>query len=345
MSIEEEKSTVDNREPTPLPVRIAGIGYHLPGGVMPSDELERRLGVEAGWIERTTGVRERRYAAGETSAGMAAAAARRALDAAGLAAADVDAIVGASSVPQQAIPCTAALVQRELGAPDGASACWDVSATCLGFLFALHGAAHLVAAGAHRAVLVFSSEISAHSRNAAEPESAALFGDAAAAAVVTRAAPGEASALHAARFATHASGADLTRIVGGGTLHHPNDPATLPEMNLFRMEGVAVLRKSARLLGPFVDDFLARAGWTREAVDAVVPHQASRHGLDLLTARLGFRADQVVVNLPERGNCIAASIPLALAEAVEAGRVRRGDRVLLLGTGAGLTLGAAALTF
>lgn len=327
-----------------LPVRLAGLGYHLPGRVVSSGELDARLGVEPGWTERVTGIRERRYACGETSAGMAAAACRGALERAGVALAEVDAIVGASSVPQQAIPCTAALVQRELGAPDGGSACWDVNATCLGFLFALQSAAHLVAAGVYRNVLVFSSEIAAHSRDPGSPESAALFGDAAAAALVTRAAPGEASALHLARFATHASGADLTRIVGGGTLHHPNDPATTPEMNLFRMEGPPVLRKTARLLAPFVDDFLRRAGWAPTDVDALVPHQASRAGIDLL-ARSGFRPEQVVLNLPERGNCIAASIPLALAEGVEAGRVRRGDRVLLLGTGAGLTLGAVALTF
>lgn len=327
-----------------LPVKLAGLGYYLPEHMVTSAELDGALGVEPGWTERATGVRERRNAAGETSAGMAALAAQRALDNAGVDVSDVDAIVGASSVPQQAIPCTAALVQRELGAPDGRSACWDVNATCLGFLFALQSVGHLVAAGVYRNVLVFSSEIAAHSRDPSSPESAALFGDAAVAALVTRATPGEASALHGALFATHSSAADLTRIVGGGTLHHPNDPATTPEMNLFRMEGPPVLRKMARLLGPFVDGFLARTGWAHGEIDALVPHQASRAGIDLL-ARIGFRPEQLVLNLAERGNCIAASIPLALAEGVESGRVRRGDRVLLLGSGAGLTLGAVALTF
>jgi 3-oxoacyl-[acyl-carrier-protein] synthase-3 len=328
-----------------LPVKIAGLGAYLPPRVVPSAELEQELGLEPGWIERVTGVRERRSAAGESASSMAAAAARRALDAAGVGPGDVDAIVGASSAPQQAIPCTAALVQRALGAPDGGSECWDVNATCLGFLFALRGAAHLVASGTHRRVLVFSAEVSTHSRNPAEPEGYALFGDAAAAAVVERAAPGEASAVHAAHFATHASAAELTRVEGGGTLRHPNDPATTPEMNRFRMDGPAVLRRSARLLRPFVGEVLARAGWRHGDVAQVIPHQASRNGVELLTARLGFRPDQVFLNLPERGNCIAASLPLALAEAVEAGCVRRGDRVLLIGTGAGLTLGAVALRY
>jgi 3-oxoacyl-[acyl-carrier-protein] synthase-3 len=187
--------------------------------------------------------------------------------------------------------------------------------------------------------------LATHSRDPRQPESAVLFGDAAAAAVVVRARPGETSAIWQARVATFSSGADLAQVRGGGTLHHPNDPATTPAMNLFHMDGPAIFKRATRLIKPFLDDLLAPLGWTPADVDAVVPHQASRHGLEQLTCRFGFRPEQVIVNLPERGNCIAASIPLALAEAVEAGRIRRGHRLLLAGTGAGLTLGAVALTY
>lgn len=328
-----------------LPVKIAGLGHYLPERVVTSAELEEELGLRPGWVLRAAGVAERRYAAGESAADMAAAAARRALAAAGMAPADLDLIIAASSAPQQAIPCTAALVQRELAAPDGRSACLDVNATCLSFLAALQMAAHLVAAGSYRAALLVSSEITAHSRNPREPESAVLFGDAAAAAVLVPAAPGEASAVVWEQFATYSSAAELTVLRGGGTLHHPNDPATTPEMNMFHMDGPGIFRKTARLAGPFVDSFLARCGWERAAVDAVVPHQASGHAIAMLSARLGFRPEQLVVNLPERGNCVAASIPLALAEAAAAGRIRRGQRVALLGTGAGLTLGAVGLIY
>jgi 3-oxoacyl-[acyl-carrier-protein] synthase-3 len=194
-------------------------------------------------------------------------------------------------------------------------------------------------------VLIFSSELGSHFLNPRQPASAILFGDAAAAAVVTRAGAGEASALHHARFVTYSSGADYTQVLGGGTRHSPNDPATTAEMNLFDMDGRAVFRQAFRLLPPFLDCFFAEANMQRGKIDCVVPHQASQHGLDLLSTRLGFRPDQVYSNLAQRGNCIAASIPLALAEAVEAGRIRGGDDVLLLGTGAGLTIGAMALTF
>jgi 3-oxoacyl-[acyl-carrier-protein] synthase III len=328
-----------------LPVMIAGLGAYLPERVVTSAELEVGWGLEPGWIMRVAGIRERRYASGETVAGMATAAARRALAAASMAVTDLDLIIAASSGPQQAIPCTAAFVQRELGAPDGASACFDLNATCLSFLFALQSAAHLLAAGSYRAALLVSSEIVGHSRNLADPASACLFGDAAVAAVLTRAPAGSPSGLVWSQFATYSSGADLTAIIGGGSLHHPNDPSTTPEMNLFTMDGPGVFRRAARVLGPFVNSFLERAGWTHAQVDAVVPHQASRHGVELVSTRLGFQPAQVVSNLAERGNCVAASIPLALCESVEAGRIQRGQRVMLLGTGAGMTLGAIGMVF
>jgi 3-oxoacyl-[acyl-carrier-protein] synthase-3 len=328
-----------------LPVKIAGLGWYLPERRVSSAELAERLKVAPGLIERTTGVYERRYAGGETAASMGAAAARMALKHAGIESGDLEAIIGASSAPQQCIPCTAALVQRELGAPEGRSLCFDINATCLSFLVALQTAAQFIAAGVYRTVLIYSSEIASPSLNPEQWESAALFGDAAAAAVLTRSAPGEPSAIWHAQFATYSSGAELTQCLGGGTLHHPNDPRTTPEMNLFQMQGLAVFRQAVRIMRPFVGQFFDTLGWQREQVDTVVPHQASRHGVEQLSDRLGFRGEQVFTNLRERGNCVAASIPLALAEAVHGGRIRRDDRVLLLGTGAGLTVGALALTF
>ncbi len=328
-----------------LPVTIAGLGYYLPEHRVDNAELEAKLNIPAGWIERVAGVRERRYASGESSSSMAAAAGRQALEAAGMTPGDLDLIIGASAAPQQAIPCTAVFVQRALGAPEGKSACFDVNATCLSFLFALQTAAHLIAAEAYRTVLVFSSELTSNSLNPNERESAVLFGDAAAAAVLTRSPRGEATGIYHTQFATWHSGAEASQVLGAGTLHHPNDPTTLPEMNQFTMSGPAIFRQASRLLGPFVDEFFTRVEWKREDLAAVVPHQASRHGIELLPARLGFKREQVISNLAVRGNCISVSIPLALAEAVEANRIRRGDRVMLLGSGAGLTLGAVGLIY
>lgn len=326
-------------------VKIAGVGKYLPQRVITSTELENQLQFPNGWVERVTGIRSRRYAGGETVTEMAAAAARDALAMAGLQPSDLDAIIGASASTQQAIPCTAAFVQRALGAPVGKSMCFDVNTTCLGFVLALQNAACLIETGIYQTILIFSSEIGTYSRNQKQWESSVMFGDGAAAAVVTVARPDEASAIWHSRLVTYSDGADLTRLVGGGTLHHPNDPATTPEMNMFEMDGTSVLKWAAELLPPFVKQFNQELGWTTQDYQQVIPHQASGQGLKLLTSHVGFSPQQVFNHVQERGNCIAASIPLALAEAVESEHVRRGDRLLLLGTSAGLSIGALALTF
>ena len=328
-----------------LPVKIAGLGSYLPERIVGNAGLEATLDLSPGWIEKRTGIRERRYNGGETAVYQAAVAVRECLAHAGLTVADVDCFVGASSGPQQLIPCNAALLQAELGATDGGSFCFDLNATCLSFGAALHTIAPLVASGAYRCVVIFSTEIASRSVNPVQKESAVLFGDGAAAAVVVRTPDGEASALHLSRFATHSSGAAHTRFLGAGSLHHPADPTTTDAMNRFDMNGVAVFVQAARVMPPFLDRFFAELGVSRRAFAHVVPHQASGHGLDLLHKRFGFCTGQIVRNIETRGNCVAASLPIAWSEAVHAGRIRRGDAVLLVGTGAGLTLGAVALTY
>jgi 3-oxoacyl-[acyl-carrier-protein] synthase III len=134
-------------------------------------------------------------------------------------------------------------------------------------------------------------------------------------------------------------------LLGGGTLHRPNTTLKHPELNLFHMDGPAIFKHAARTFPPFLRGFLTDIGWEISSIKALVPHQASGHGVKSISSRLGFTSAQVVLNLPLRGNCIAASIPLALTEVFESGRIQRGDRVLLAGTAAGLTLGTVALVF
>jgi 3-oxoacyl-[acyl-carrier-protein] synthase-3 len=328
-----------------LRARIAGVGSYLPKRVITSSELETRWDLPAGWIERVTGVRERRYATEETSAEMGAAAARQALEHAELEAREIDLIIGASIVPQQAIPCTATFVQRELGLSGASCPCFDINATCLSFLFALHTAAHFVDAGTFRNVLIFSSEVMNSGLNPETPESAVLFGDGAAAVLVSRSPENDPACLWDAQFSTDSQGAEWTQCVGGGSLHHPNHPANTPEMQMFAMNGPAVYKMALKRLPAFMDCFFQRIGWQRESVGTIVPHQASLHGVNLLTQRLRFRPQQVVSNLATRGNCGAASIPLLLSETAHSGRLQRGDRLILAGTGAGFSMGIVAMTF
>jgi 3-oxoacyl-[acyl-carrier-protein] synthase III len=327
--------------PQPLAVRIAGLGSYLPERIVTNSELEIKFGLQPGWIAKRTGVLERRYATNETTVSQAVAASTIALERSGINLEQIDAIIGAN-LTQQTIPCTAALVQLALGASDGSSACWDVNATCLSFMMALHSAALLIATGQYKNILIFSSEIASPSLNPLEPESASLFGDAAAAIVLTAS---DDSSLIGAKFQTFSSGSHLTQLLGGGTLHRPQTTLEHPELNLFHMDGPAIFKHAARTFPPFLESFLDRIGWEISSIDALVPHQASGHGVQSISSRLGFTPDQVVFNLPLRGNCIAASIPLAMTEAFESGRIKRGDRIVLAGTAAGLTLGAVALIF
>jgi 3-oxoacyl-[acyl-carrier-protein] synthase III len=322
-------------------VRLAGLGTYLPERVVTNQELEQKLNLPDGWIEGRTGVLERRYATHETTVSQAVAASKQALENANLTSHDIDAIIGASSFPQQAIPCTAALVQRELGAPNGLSTCFDINATCLGFLFALHYAAQAIHTGFFKHVLIFSSEIASPSLNPNEPESFTLFGDAAAAVIMEASST---SLFHGAAFKTFSSGAHLTQVLGGGTLHRPGTSYN-PNFNLFTMDGPAVFKHASRTMKPFMEEFLEAIAWTQAEVNAFVPHQASRYAVESISSRLGFQEEQLILNLRTRGNCVSASIPLALAEAVYANQIKRGDKVLLTGTAAGLTLGAVALTF
>jgi 3-oxoacyl-[acyl-carrier-protein] synthase-3 len=326
-------------------VCIAGMGTYLPQRRVFSEELDRIFGVEHGWTAKATGVLERRYVEHETTEGMAARAACLALDDARIAPEAVDVVIAASSSPRQRIPCTAVFVHRELGLPQGSSMCFDIDATCLSWLTAVDLASTLIVGGRARVVLLVTSEMGSRSLNPAEPESAGLFGDAAVAAVLTATAPGQPSRVGHSLFQTHSCGADLAEFTGGGTRHHPNDPDTRPDMNMFHMQGRAIFKMARRVVPPFLDRFFHEVGTDRSQFHAVVPHQASRLGIAALTEQFGFAERQVITNLATRGNCIAASIPLALAEAVWAGAIARGDRVLLTGTGAGLSIGAIDLVY
>jgi 3-oxoacyl-[acyl-carrier-protein] synthase-3 len=329
-------------------VRLAGIGRYLPARIVTNAELEERFALAPGWILAHNGVHERRradVAAGETATWMAAAAAREALDEAGLAPSDLDLIVNASGTPEQAIPDGAPLVQRHLGLVRSGIPCFSVHATCLSFCAALDVVASLVATGRHRRVLVVSSDIGSASVVGIDAASETLWGDAAAAAVIVPSAPGETSAVHRARMHTWSEGAAFTEVRGGGTRLFPGRAGADPDELRFIMRGPDVLRLSLRMARPFFADLLhdyATNGC--DGIDVVVPHQPSLAGLDALAA-MGVPRERTVVTLAELGNCVAASMPCSLYAAARTGVLRRGHRVLLFGTGAGLSMAGAVLTY
>lgn len=319
----------------PLRIRIAGTGLWLPPRVQTAAELAPLVGRDEAWIRDRTGVTERRIS-DESMAVMAARAGRLALGKGG----PPDLVINASVTPIQLIPDSSVFILKELGY-EGISG-FSVHATCLSFLVALRQAAALVAVGAYRRVLVVSAEQGSVCRDLNEPESAVLIGDGAAAAVVEATPKDHNSALLGFMMETFPDGVHLAELRGCGTRRHPNNPETVSTDNLFHMNGPSIYRSALGRVRSQLKALLDSLDLSMADIDLVVPHQASGLALAALP-RLGFESDRIVDVIAEYGNCIAASLPMALARADMDGRLSRGDRVLLLGTGAGLSVAGAVI--
>ena len=330
-----------------MPIKIEGVGRYLPERVVTNAELEKLCGLPENWIEHHNGVRERRWAdrKRETNAFMGARAAEEALTHAKLLVQDVDLILNASGTTQQLIPETAPLIQYELGANAYGIPCMSISATCLSFLVALDTSASLLLSGRYQRILIITSDIASAGLNYNAPESSTLLGDAAAAVVVVRTPPGEYAAIEAAHMETYSEGAHLTEVVGGGTyITSYEHGADNHSEFLFKMQGLKVLRMAKCYLPAFLERLRSGLSTSLGSIEIVIPHQASLMGLKLLS-NFNWPSTSIVRTIDFLGNTVAASIPTTLYEAVNDGRLQRGQHVLLLGTGAGLSIGGVVLTF
>ena len=327
-----------------LPIKIIGLGRYLPSRVVPSSELEKMCNLPAGWVEHRNGVRERRWVTDETSSFMAAQAAREALDEAGLKPKDLSLIINASGTGEQAIPDTGALIQRQLGLGKSGIPAMTVHNTCLSFISAMDVAANFLQNGRYKNILIASADVASCGINPKEPESASLVGDAAAAVVVTQSGQGDASRIHNAHLKTYGDGAYLTAIMGGGSRKHPHKPNHNPDDDLFHMDGPAVLRMVRGIGADFLEELYPGLSTSIMDIDIVVPHQASKVGL-LMLQRFNWPDEKIMSTLEWLGNCVAASIPATLYQSVRDGKIQRGHKVLMAGTGAGLSIGGLVLTF
>lgn len=330
--------------PGPRSLRILGTGAALPADAVTSAELDDRLGLAPGTVEATTGVRVR-YVEKGSAAALGARAASQALAAADLTLDDVDLVVAASGTPDQPLPYNAALLHEEL-APARPLPSFDVGASCLSFLTALDLVATLVDAGRYERVLVVSSDLASVGLDFSDLGASGIFGDGAAAAVLGPAG-GSGSAVLAAGFETYSSGAHACEIKGGGSRWAPDRVAgegDYADWCRFRMDGGAALRLAVRHLPPLVERLTAAAG-VPVADTVVVPHQASHLGLAWLRHALALDEGQLVDVYADHGNQVGASLPFALHTAVASGRLERGDHALLLGTGAGISMGGVLLCY
>ena len=324
---------------------ILGTGAAQGDRAVASIELDRRHGLPEGTTERACGVRTRRYCDASDQISLAGRAARAALEDAEVGLGELDAILHAAAVPWQAIPSTAPLVQRALGIPDGAVAAFDVNASCLGFIAALHHARAAIAGGIWRRVLIVSSERASRGLDWRVPGTAGLFGDGAGAAVVGAAShAANGPVVMSVRLETHPSAYDASALVAGGTrLDHDAEPDAFELGRRFAMDGPALFALTRRHFARFVAETLEPMGWTLADVDCVVPHQASPLALRHMARALGLSGGRLVDISADHGNQIAASLPIALDTARRRGMAGPGAKVLMLGTAAGVSFGAAAI--
>lgn len=324
---------------------LLGSGHALPKRRLTSCEIDHSLGLPNGSVERISGVRSRAVAAAEDSAaGLAAQATQQALQAAGLTADQLDCVIAASGTMDQGMPCNAALIHRELGLGSSGIPAFDINASCLGFIAALDQISWALVAGRYRRVLLVCADIASCGLDWQQLHSAAIFGDGAAAVVLGRDGDGLRLNILAAQLRTYSEGATLCQIAAGGSRHHPSrGDENFAALSRFAMQGKAVFRLASTHLPGFLQSLLDEAGLQQAQIDRVIPHQASHLAMEHLRKRLGFATEQVIDIFAEYGNQVAASLPTALDIGLRDGRIRSGQRVLLLGTGAGLSLGGMLL--
>lgn len=327
-------------------VKVCGTGIYLPKRVVTDKEMDEALAVPDGWTRRKTNVVRRYFIEDETASEMGAQAAYAALAAAGLDFADIDCLVCTSGTMQQPIPCTAALIQAAMGQQKSGVPAFDINSTCLSFVAGLDVMSYMIDAGRYRHILLVSTEIASTGLNVRQKESAALFGDGAAAAVIGPASENEASCILSAAMETYSDGAAFSEIRGGGSGMHAKRFSSETEADfLFDMQGHALVRMAMKRLPAFVNRLLAEAGCGLEDIKLVVPHQGSAMAMRLIARKLGIPEQKMLFTTPDRGNTIAASIPTGLHEAIGQQSIARGDRIMLLGTSAGLSLGGVVLDY
>jgi 3-oxoacyl-[acyl-carrier-protein] synthase III len=319
--------------------RISGWGSYAPRTVLTNADLERMVDTDDEWIVTRTGIRERRIAAAhETTASMGAIAGARAIAVAGLDPDEIDLILVATLTPDYWMPSTAALVKEAVG--NTRAAAMDVAAACSGFIYAYATATAYVTSGLARHVLVVGSELLTRFLDYTDRSTCILFGDGAGAVVVS--AGDEPAGPHGIELTTDPQGAYMIWLPAGGSKSPPSAETVARGEHFIRMEGRETYRFATRTLASSALAAIERAGLQPSDIDLVIPHQANIRIIEAVAKGLDFPMERIFVNLDRYGNTSAASVPLALAEAVDGGRIRVGDRVVLVAFGAGFTSGAVA---
>jgi 3-oxoacyl-[acyl-carrier-protein] synthase-3 len=325
-----------------IPVGVLGTGKYVPERILTNQELETMVETNDEWIVTRTGIRERRIAAeGQATSDLCYEAALIALSNAGITADQLDLIIVATITPDMAFPSTACILQEKLGAKKAAA--FDLSAACSGFVYGLANASNFIATGTYKHALIIGADCLSKITDYTDRNTCILFGDGAGAVVIGEVP--EHRGFKSFELGADGTGGPLLKIEGGGS-RNPSSQASIDQrLHYIYMAGAEVFKFAVRIMGNAADEALRKAGWEKTDIDLLVPHQANMRIIQASLNRLELTDEKCMINLDKYGNMSAASIPVALAEAVEQGRLNEGDRLVLVGFGGGLTWGASALVW
>lgn len=320
---------------------MAGTGSYLPEKVLTNEELATLVDTSDEWIVTRTGIKERRIAReDEFTSHMASAAAKKALEQAGMTAEEIDLIIVATITPDTPTPATACHVQQQLGAKNAVA--FDISAACSGFLYAMKIAKRMIVAGAFENALIIGAEKLSAVTNWSDRTTCVLFGDGAGAAVLKKSENGEGDIV-ATEMGSDGTLTHLLNIPGGGTACPINSENVDKNLQTLSMLGKEVFKHAVTRMKQASEAVIERAGWSPEDIACVIPHQANLRIIDAIADRLAVPNEKVFVNLHKYGNTSAAAVAIALDEAHREGKFKRGDKIVLVVFGAGLTWAAAAI--
>jgi len=335
--VEDRKSTRVGGRPT----RIASLATYVPPRVLTNADLEKLVDTNNDWIMQRVGIRERHIAGpGVATSDLGKEAALAAIARAGITPEDIGVIITGTVTPDMMFPSTACLIQHKIGAHHAWG--FDLSAACSAFTYSLTTASQLVATGAHEHALVVGADVMSSIIDYKDRATCVLFGDGAGAVVVSAAKEGEGSILDF-EHEIDGSGGDALFMPAGGSLRPPSHETVDQRMHYVKQDGRAVFKFAVRKTEEIARRILSRNGLKPSDLDLFISHQANRRIIESATEKLGLGPDKTLINIERFGNTTAATIPLALNDAVCSGRLKKGDLVLLASVGAGFTVGAVLL--
>lgn len=322
------------------PVGIIGTGKYVPERILTNSDLEKMVETNDEWIVSRTGIKERHIAApGQATSDLAYEAALKALESAGMKAEELDLIIVATVTPDSAFPSTACILQDKLGAKGAAA--FDLSAACSGFVYSLATATGFIQNGMYNNALVIGADTLSSITDYTDRNTCVLFGDGAGAVIVGEVPEGR--GFQSFDLGAEGSGGSLLNLEAGGSRLPASHQTVDDKKHFIYMNGREVFKFAVRVMGSATERVLTKAGLTKENIDLFVPHQANIRIIQSAMQRLELPQEKVVINVDKYANTSAASIPLALVEAAEEGRMKAGDAVLMVGFGGGLTWGASVL--